>query len=224
MGGGGGGDDPLSSLFGGMGGGMSGGQRSFRGMGSRSMGPMHGMHGMGSPMKDRTIERKLRCTLEELYTGTTRKMKISRKLLNGATAEEIIEIVVKKGWKAGTKITFTEKGDEKPDMIPADITFIIEEAPHSRFTRRDNDLLHVARVSLRDALCGVNLSLKHLDDRTLDIKVSDVINPHTTKVLRGEGMSITKTGGKGDLIIKFEIVFPTRLSDQQKQQLASALP
>jgi hypothetical protein len=40
---------------------------------------------------------------------------------------------------------------------------------------------------------------------------------------RGEGMPISKTGGKGDLRIKFEIAFPRQLSPDQKQQLRGLL-
>ena len=36
------------------------------------------------PRKDPPIESKLKCTLEELYNGAVRKMKISRDVLNGS--------------------------------------------------------------------------------------------------------------------------------------------
>jgi DnaJ-class molecular chaperone len=67
--------------FGGFGGGMGG----FGGMGGMGGGgPYGGMGGMGGrpqgPRKDPTIEVKLGCTLEELYTGTTKKMKINRQV------------------------------------------------------------------------------------------------------------------------------------------------
>ena len=68
------------------------------------------------PRKAPTIENKLPCTLEELYNGSTRKMKISRNIVdvNGKamSVEEILPIEVKPGWKKGTKITFPEKGNE----------------------------------------------------------------------------------------------------------------
>lgn len=60
------------------------------------------------------IEHSLPCSLEELYKGSTRKMKISRTVHNAAgrpeRTTEILSIDVKPGWKKGTKITFQEKG------------------------------------------------------------------------------------------------------------------
>ena len=61
------------------------------------------------------IEHNLPCTLEELYRGSTRKMKISRTVVNAAgrpdRVSEILSIDIKPGWKKGTRITFPEKGE-----------------------------------------------------------------------------------------------------------------
>ncbi|CAN6345141.1 unnamed protein product [Urochloa humidicola] len=60
------------------------------------------------------IERQLACSLEDLYKGATKKMKISRDVFDAAgkptNVEEILTIDIKPGWKKGTKITFPEKG------------------------------------------------------------------------------------------------------------------
>jgi hypothetical protein len=77
-------------------------------------GPMGGMH--QGPVKDKPITRQLGCTLEELYTGSTRKMKITRTIFDGSgratrSEEEILELAVKPGWKKGTKLTFQHKGE-----------------------------------------------------------------------------------------------------------------
>jgi hypothetical protein len=62
------------------------------------------------------VETKLLCTLEELYKGSVRKMKISRNLAdpsrNTLPVEEILTIKVKADWKKGTKVTFRQKGNE----------------------------------------------------------------------------------------------------------------
>jgi DnaJ homolog subfamily B member 4 len=43
-------------------------------------------------------------------------------------------------------------------------------------------------------------------------------------VCRGLGMPISKEQGKfGDLKVKFDIAFPTQLSDEQKQKLRTIL-
>ncbi len=66
------------------------------------------------PRKDPPIEHRLACSLEELYKGSTRKMKIQRTIQDASgqsmRVSEVLTVDVKPGWKSGTKITFPEKG------------------------------------------------------------------------------------------------------------------
>jgi len=84
----------FSSPFGGMGGGGSGmrgsrfstgifGDDMFGGFGEGGGGG-GSMNFQGAPRKAPPIENKLPCTLEELYKGTTKKMKISREILDAS--------------------------------------------------------------------------------------------------------------------------------------------
>ena len=86
------------------------------GMGGRSYGRMPGRP--RKPRKVPPIKRTIGCTLEELYTGCNKRMKITKSIQDESgrrsMAEKILEINVKPGWKAGTKITFTEEGDVRP--------------------------------------------------------------------------------------------------------------
>ena len=90
-------------------------------------GDMHmgfgGLHGRGAKKQDPPIERELALSLEEVFHGCTKKMKISRRVMNedGHTSsirDKILTITVKRGWKPGTRITFPEEGDQGPNNIP----------------------------------------------------------------------------------------------------------
>eukprot|EP01018_Ginkgo_biloba_P032685 Gb_01703 [translate_table: standard] len=180
------------------------------------------------PRKAPPVENKLPCTLEELYTGNTRKMKISRNIVDASgktmPMEEILTIEVKPGWKKGTKITFPEKGNEQPNVVPADLVFVIDEKPHNVYKREGNDLVTTQKISLVEALTGCTLNLTTLDGRNLSIPITDVISPGSEKVVPNEGMPIGKEHGKrGNLRIKFDIKFPTRLTAEQKTGLKRLL-
>ena len=54
--------------------------------------------------------------------------------------DTILTIEVKPGWKEGTKITFNNEGDEKPNHSAGDIIFVLKEANHARLKRKGNDL------------------------------------------------------------------------------------
>ncbi|XP_057467209.1 uncharacterized protein LOC130756667 [Actinidia eriantha] len=184
--------------------------------------------GASMPKKPPPIETKLPCSLEELYKGSTRKMKISRTVVdaNGRLMQEseILTIDVKPGWKKGTKITFTDKGNEQPNQLPADLIFMIDEKPHSVYTRDSNDLFMNYKVSLAEAIGGTTVNLTTLDRRNLSVPVTDIVSPGYELVIAREGMPIAKEpGNRGDLRIKFEVKFPTKLTPEQRAGLKRAL-
>ncbi|CAL0327242.1 unnamed protein product [Lupinus luteus] len=173
-------------------------------------------------------ETKLPCSLEELYSGSTRKMKISRTVIdtNGRQVleTEILTLEIKPGWKKGTKITFPDKGNQQPNQLPADLIFVIDEKSHDFFKRDGNDLIMSQRVSLAEAIGGTTINITTLNKRTLSIPVTDIVSPGFELVVAKEGMPITKERGhRGDLRIKFEVKFPTRLTLEQIARLKRAL-
>lgn len=108
----------------------------------------------GNKAQDSPIEHDLYVTLEDIVRGCTKKMKISRKVLqpDGTNRKEdkVLTINVKPGWKAGTKITFQKEGDQGKNKIPADIVFIIRDKPHPLFKREGSDLRYTAKVALKE--------------------------------------------------------------------------
>ncbi|XWS68886.1 hypothetical protein CRYUN_Cryun04dG0132200 [Craigia yunnanensis] len=190
----------------------------------------YGDGGVGSQgnKKAAPVESKLVCSLEELYKGGKRKMRISRTVPDEfgkpKTVEEILKIDIMPGWKKGTKITFPEKGNHEPGVTPADLIFVVDEKHHSIFKRDGNDLVVNQKISLLDALIGINLSLTTLDGRNLMIPVIDIVKPGHEVVIPNEGMPISKEPSKkGHLKIKFDIIFPSRLTAEQKSDLKRAL-
>lgn len=174
------------------------------------------------------IMKTLPVTLENLYTGTVKKMKITKQVLNEdgkttSSTEKIFLINVMKGWKKGTKVIFQHEGNEGPGISPADVVIVIEEKPHKIFTREGDNLLYIAIITLEKALTGVTLDVPTLDGRQLPIPVNDIIQPGYEIVIPGEGMPNSKTGQKGNLRIQFQIDFPTRLDVHQKQLIKQAL-
>jgi len=216
--------NPFASMFGG---GVGGAQ--FGGMGNGG-GGMPGMRHARGPKKAPPVQQSLYCTLEELFTGCTKKLKITRRRLNadGQTTrqeEKVITIDVRPGWKSGTKITFEKEGDEGPGIIPADIVFILAAKPHPRFERLANDIVFKSRISLKQALTGCTVHIQTLDNRKLAIPINEVVSPGYRKVVRGEGMPLSKSPStRGNLIIKFDVSFPSQLTEKQKNQIRETLP
>lgn len=220
-GGGGGGMEDLFGAFGGGGGGGFGGGGFGGGYGGGYGGP---------PPKVPDVTHVLKCSLEELHSGATKRVKLSRTGTDASgrptRVEEVLSIDVKPGWKPGTKVRFEGKGDARPGAgTPGDVVFIVEEKPHPTFRREGDTLIATATVPLVDALCGATINLTTLDGRPLTVTTTGVATPTATKVVKGEGMPISRSpGARGDLHVRFDIVFPRTLSDDQKRVLRQTLP
>lgn len=174
----------------------------------------------------------LACTLEELFQGKSKHIKITRKRRrpDGSLSPESKELTIdiRQGWKAGTKITFPGESDESsdPSMKPADVVFVIQEKPHAVFKRNGNDLILSAKIPLKDALCGAAVQLQTLEGKNIRIRVPEdtIVYPGYEMVVPGQGMPITKRlPERGNLIVQFQVDFPKHLSAEQKTKVMQAL-
>lgn len=220
-------DDPFITMMGGGGPRLGGTRRAF------SFNPHDATRPQGGKGRhqDPAVTRDLYVTLEEVAKGVTKKMKITRSVLasDGRSTrreEKILTIDVKPGWKEGTKITFEREGDQSPGKIPADIVFMIRDKPHPHFKRDGGNLIYTAKVTLRDALCGTRVAVPTLDGQRVALNLTnEIVKPQTTKRLQGYGLPFPKDPQrKGDIIVHFDIQFPTTLTESAKEILSEVLP
>ena len=98
-------------------------------------------------------EVDLNLDLLELYHGTKKRWKTTKRVVrqDGTVdpQEKIHEVVIKPGYKAGTKIRFRAIGNDKPGYLPADVVFIIKEKPHNIFKRDGDNVALKSRVLMR---------------------------------------------------------------------------
>lgn len=202
---------------------------------------MGGMGGMGGrsqrqrqrqPRKAPASEHELRLTLEELFTGCRKKLKVTRQIMDDASgraipAEKVLTIDVQPGWKDGTKVTFEGEGNEEPGSLPSDIRFTVATKPHPRFTRDGDDLHTSVAVSLKRVLCGgPPVTTLGIDGKTLTVPLPDrPLNSGETVVVRGAGMPRRGKGqsGRGDLRVKVQVEMPSSLTASQRDELRRIL-
>nr|ADN33793.1 protein SIS1 [Cucumis melo subsp. melo] len=189
----------------------------------------HGV-GLGSNYmrKGATIERTLLCSLEELYTGCVKKMKIASDAIDNigrpTTVDKIVAVDIRPGWKRGTKITFPELGDPHSRVIPSKVVLTLDEIPHRVFKRDGNDLIATQEITLVEALTGYTVHLTTLGGRNLMVPIDSVVGPSYEEVVMGEGMPFPKEPSRnGNLRIKFNIMFPIKLTSEQKMGINQLL-
>jgi DnaJ family protein A protein 2 len=125
---------------------------------------------------------------------------------------KVLHVHVDRGVKSGTKVEFRGEGDQAPGILAGDVVFQIEQKPHPRFTRRDDDLMYRAEIDLVTALAGGTIYIEHLDDRWLsvDILPGEAIAPGALKMIRGQGMPSYRHHDYGNMYIQFDVKFPEK--------------
>lgn len=83
-----------------------------------------------------TVERPLAVSLEDLFNGVTKKMKIKRKMFDDTgkrtTTDTVLEVPIKPGLKKGSRIRFKGVGDQE-EGGQQDLAFIVEEVSLNHF-------------------------------------------------------------------------------------------
>lgn len=176
------------------------------------------------------LEKDLPLTLEELYKGCQKKMKVKRKIFDPTTGQrstedKILEMTIKPGYKAGSKIKFSAVGDQTEEGGTQDIHFIVKEKPHPTLRRQDNDLVMKLDIDLKEALTGWSKTVTTIDGKQLPVRGGGPTAPGYQEKFPGLGMPISKKPGeKGDFIVEINVVFPKSLTAAQKTKIKEALP
>ncbi|EGC48921.1 conserved hypothetical protein [Histoplasma capsulatum var. duboisii H88] len=214
-------DDDLFSILGGLGGGA-------RGAGARRKGGSTGTQRRAPTPEVTTVERPLPLSLEELFTGVHKRMKIKRKTFDERTGkrsveDKILEFDVKPGLKAGSKIKYTGVGDQEEGGTQ-DLHFIITEKDHPTLKREGDDLITTIEIPLKEALTGWNRTVTTIEGKQLRVSGAGPTQPNFEEKFPSLGMPKSKfPGQRGDLIVKVQIKFPTILTQAQKTKLKEIL-
>ncbi|EXF81527.1 DnaJ domain-containing protein [Colletotrichum paranaense] len=147
--------------------------------------------------------------------GETIKDKDRCKQCNGKKTivdRKVLHVHVDRGVRSGTKVEFRGEGDQAPGIQAGDVVFEIEQKPHNRFTRKEDDLLYQCEIELVTALAGGTIYIEHLDDRWLSIEIlpGEAIAPDAVKMVRGQGMPSPRHHDFGNLYIQFNVKFPEK--------------
>ncbi|KAL1890815.1 Type I HSP40 co-chaperone [Ceratocystis pirilliformis] len=142
---------------------------------------------------------------------------------------KVLHVHIDRGVRNGTKIEFRGEGDQAPGIEVGDVIFEIEQKPHARFTRKDDDLLYQCEIPLVTALAGGTIHIEHLDDRWLTVEIlpGEAIGQGAVKMIRGQGMPSPRHHDFGNIYVSFSVKFPEKNWTQDPaafEALRSVLP
>ena len=173
------------------------------------------------------IVKKISISLQEAFNGINYPLEIDRWIMIGnekKNEKEKIYVNIHKGIDNGEIKIVRDKGHIINDTLKGDVKVFIRINNNSGELKRQGlNLLCEKEITLKEALCGFLFEIKHLNGKTYNIKhdKGNIIPPNFIKQINGLGME--RNNVKGNLIIKFNIIFPKTLTTEQIDKLSEIL-
>ena len=171
-------------------------------------------------MKQITIE------LNHSYTGVNIPVEIERWIIvnnQKKIEKEKLYIQIPKGVDSGEIIIIKDKGNIVNENIKGDIKIYINVNNNTEFKREGLNLVLSKNISLKESLTGFKFDIKHLNGKTYTINndAGNIIPNDFVKEINSLGL---KRGDVvGNLLIKFKVQFPEKLSEHQIEKLKEIL-
>ena len=185
------------------------------------------MGGTFSPLQRPTpIVKTINITLHQAFTGYNCPLEIERWVQNNGrkhTEKEKIYVDIPPGIDTNEILVMRNKGNVINDNNKGDIKIFIKIETNPEFERNGLDLIYKKKISLKEALVGFKFEIKFINNRTYIINNNGVriIKPGYEKIIPGMGM--IRGENRGNFIVKFEIDFPSDLTQEQKKSLNEIL-
>jgi molecular chaperone DnaJ len=130
-----------------------------------------------------------------------------------------VKVRIPAGVENGQRIRVKGRGAPGQGMAPpGDLYVVVQVADHAVFGRAGRNLTLTVPVTFPEAALGTTITVP-----TLDSKVSLKVPPGTQsgRTLRVRGRGVPGTSGRngakpGDLMVRVEVLVPTKLSDEQR--------
>jgi len=101
---------------------------------------------------------------------------------------------------------------------PGDLYVYIHVKPHRVFKREGNDIVCEMTISFVQAALGDEIDVPTLDSQ-IKMKIPEGTQPDTIFRLRGKGIPDVNGFGRGDQLVRVQVVTPTKLTDRQRELL-----
>jgi DnaJ-class molecular chaperone len=196
-----GGDDPFSDFFHTFFGGR-GGTSSHRATERR-------------PRRGQDVEHVVELTLEEIFSGTSRRLRLSHE----GTSDRTVEVRIPAGVADGARVRAAgEGGVGAAGGTRGDLFLRVRTAPHPRFERRGQDLHVHVPVPVTTAVLGGEVTVPTLGGSTLRLKIPEMTPSGRVFRLRGHGMpGVGKPDERGDLYATTDLQIPGAISPEARQ-------
>jgi molecular chaperone DnaJ len=120
----------------------------------------------------------------------------------------------------GSQIRISGEGDAGSRGGPAGNLYVaLRVKPHADFTRDEDDLIYELPLNVAQAALGATIEVPTLEGEPVPLKVEAGTQPGEVFAIRGRGVPHLRGSGRGDLLVRANVVTPTKLTDEQRDLL-----
>ena len=169
----------------------------------------------------------LNINFNEAYSGCNKPIVVNRKIIvNNVIGheKETLYIPIPKGIDANEIIALPNKGNvyiSNGVISYSNIKILICLIKNEIFERNGLDIIFIKTITLKEALLGFTFNLNHINNKNFKVTCSEVINFNYEKLI--PNMGFIRDTFVGNLIIKFNIIFPITISQESKILLEKIL-
>jgi DnaJ-class molecular chaperone len=172
------------------------------------------------------IMKKITINMIQVLEGCIIPVEIERWIIQNDTKifeQEVLYINIPKSIDQGEMIILKDKGNSINEIIKGDIKIMIDIVNDTKFVRDGLNLIYHKTLTLKESLCGFSFELEYINKKifTLNNHTGNIISPNYQKVIPNLGLE--RDNYKGNLIIIFNIEFPSSLNEQQIKILNDTL-
>ena len=136
------------------------------------------------------------------------------------TKEKTLSIDIPAGVEDGVRMRLAGKGEAGLRAGPPGDLYVFLTVAQHRFFQRDGADLHIAvPVEMTTATLGGTIDVPTIDGTIARVTVPAGTQSNHQFRLRGKGMSVMRSGARGDLFVHARIETPVNLSKEQKELL-----
>jgi DnaJ-class molecular chaperone len=176
--------------------------------------------------KPEAINKTLEISLAQAFAGCILPIEIERNIQENNVIKQEIEtlyVAIPKGVDNNELIVLKDKGHTLSDILCGDVKIYIKVSAHNIFERNGINLIYNKTISLKESLCGFSFPISHIDGRSYIInnESGNIISNNYQKIIPNLGME--REDHRGNLIIKFRVEYPEKLSSVQVEKLREIL-
>jgi curved DNA-binding protein len=160
------------------------------------------------------LEQDVELSLEEVLTGTTRRLTIRQ-----AGHARSVDVRIPAGVNDGARVRVPGEGEQGSGGGAAgDLYLRVHVHPHPTFERRGQDLHTRVGVPVTTAVLGGEAEVATPEGRSLRLKIPAGTQNGQVFRLKGHGLpAVGRAGDRGDLYARVDVQLPRRVTGEQRR-------